>query len=170
MIKVKNVNSSNIKPVKRSLGREYAFKFIYKHLLSDFVREKNQIISDTKSFEDALNMFDLSYYEEDVEHPDNVIDPHTKIFARELILGSLRHEEENSELIEKYLTNANLQKVDRMNLAVLLLGAYEILTDKKTSANVFINEYVNIAKKYCPNDSQGFINSILDKLAKDHVA
>lgn len=170
MIKVKNVNSSNIKPVKRSLGREYAFKFIYKHLLSDFVREKNQIISDTKSFEDALNMFDLSYYEEDVEHPDNVIDPHTKIFARELILGSLRHEEENSELIEKYLTNANLQKVDRMNLAVLLLGAYEILTDKKTSANVFINEYVNIAKKYCPNDSQGFINSVLDKLAKDHVA
>lgn len=164
------MNSSNIKPVKRSLGREYAFKFIYKHLLSDFVREKNQIISDTKSFEDALNMFDLSYYEEDVEHPDNVIDPHTKIFARELILGSLRHEEENSELIEKYLTNANLQKVDRMNLAVLLLGAYEILTDKKTSANVFINEYVNIAKKYCPNDSQGFINSILDKLAKDHVA
>lgn len=164
------MNSSNIKPVKRSLGREYAFKFIYKHLLSDFVREKNQIISDTKSFEDALNMFDLSYYEEDVEHPDNVIDPHTKIFARELILGSLRHEEENSELIEKYLTNANLQKVDRMNLAVLLLGAYEILTDKKTSANVFINEYVNIAKKYCPNDSQGFINSVLDKLAKDHVA
>jgi len=164
------VNSSNIKPVKRSLGREYAFKFIYKHLLSDFVREKNQIISDTKSFEDALNMFDLSYYEEDVEHPDNVIDAHTKIFARELILGSLRHEEENSELIEKYLTNANLQKVDRMNLAVLLLGAYEILTDKKTSANVFINEYVNIAKKYCPNDSQGFINSVLDKLAKDHVA
>lgn len=164
------MNSSNIKPVKRSLGREYAFKFIYKHLLSDFVREKNQIISDTKSFEDALTMFDLSYYEEDVEHPDNVIDPHTKIFARELILGSLRHEEENSELIEKYLTNANLQKVDRMNLAVLLLGAYEILTDKKTSANVFINEYVNIAKKYCPNDSQGFINSVLDKLAKDHVA
>ena len=66
------------KPQKRSLGREYAFKFIYKHLLSDFVREKNQIISDDKSFEEALNLFDLSYYEEDSEHPDNVIDPHTK--------------------------------------------------------------------------------------------
>ncbi len=162
------MNTSN-KPVKRSVGREYAFKFIYKHLLSDFVREKNQIISDSKSFEEALNLFDLSYYEEDVEHPDNVIDLHTKTFARELILGSLRQEEENSEMIEKYLTNGNLQKVDRMNLAVLLLGAYEILHDKKTSPSVYINEYVNIAKKYCPNDSQGFINSILDKLAKDHV-
>jgi N utilization substance protein B len=163
------VNTNNIKPVKRSVGREYAFKFIYKHLLSEFVREKNQIISDTKSFEDALVMFDQSYYEEDIEHPDNVIDLHTKIFARDLILGSLRQEEANSELIEKYLSNGNLQKVDRMNLAVLLLGTYEILHYKKTSANIFINEYVNIAKKYCPNDSQGFINSILDKLAKDHA-
>jgi N utilization substance protein B len=164
-----NSNNTNTRPVRRSVGREYAFKFIYKHLLSDFVREKNQIISDTKSFEDALNMFDLSYYEEDIEHPDNVIDLHTKTFARELILGSLRQEEENSELIEKYLSNRDLQKVDRMNLAVLLLGTYEILHDQKTSAKVYINEYVNIAKKYCPNDSQGFINSILDKLAKDHA-
>ncbi|RPJ69673.1 MAG: hypothetical protein EHM20_16190, partial [Alphaproteobacteria bacterium] len=136
VIKVINVNSNKVssaKPVKRSVGREYAFKFIYKHLLSDFVREKNQIISDTSAFEAALAMFDQSYYEEDSEHPDNVIDAHTKTFARELILGSLRHEEENSELIEKYLTNGNLQKVDRMNLAVLLLGTYEILTDRKTS-------------------------------------
>lgn len=161
---------SDIKPQKRTLGREYAFKFIYKHLLSDFVREKNQIISDDKAFEDALNLFDRSYYEEDIEHPDNAIDVHTKTFARDLILGSLRHEEENSELIEKYLTSGNLAKVDRMNLAVLLLGSYEILNDPQTSPGVFINEYVNIAKKYCPNDAPGFINSVLDKLAKDHAA
>ena len=164
------MNSSNTKsPAKRSLGREYAFKFIYKHLLNDFESEKNEIISDSKALEEALNLFDQSYHEEDIEHPDNVIDIQTKIFAKELILGSLRQEEENSKIIEKYLSNGNLQKVDRMNLAVLLLGAYEILNDPSTSAGVFINEYVNVAKKYCPNESQGFINSVLDKLAKDHV-
>lgn len=162
------MNSSNNKPQKRTLAREYAFKFIYKHLLSDFVREKNQIISDNKALEDALNLFDQTYYEHDNEHPDNTIDPHTKIFARDLILGSLRHEDENSELIEKFLSNQNISKVDRMNLAVLLLGAYEITNDKETNPGVFINEYVNIAKKYCPNDSHGFINSVLDKIAKDH--
>lgn len=155
----------NSKPVKRSVGREYAFKFIYKHLLPDFAREKNLIIKDTRAFEEALNLFDQSYYEEDSEHPDNVIDPHTKIFARELILESLRQEEKNSSLIERYLTSGNLQKVDPMNLAVLLMGAYEINNTVDTSPSVFINEYINIAKKYCPNGSQGFINSILDKLA-----
>jgi N utilization substance protein B len=171
VIKVKNVNSSNANnaPSKRSLGREYAFKFIYKHLLNDFTSEKNEIISDSKALEDALNLFDESYNEEDNEHPDNSIDMQTKIFAKDLILGSLRHEDENSKIIEKYLSNNNLQKVDRMNLAVLLLGAYEILHSTETAPGVFINEYVNLSKKYCPNDSHGFINSVLDKLAKGHA-
>ncbi|TDP55110.1 NusB antitermination factor [Bacteriovorax stolpii] len=160
--------TSNTNTTKRTIGREYAFKFIYKHLLNDFSTEKSEIINDSKALNDALNLFDDSYHEEDSEHPDNKIDIHTKMFAKELILGSLRQEPTNSKLIEKYLTNNNLQKVDRMNLAVLLLGSYEILSDKDTPAGVFINEYVNIAKKYCPNDSHGFINSVLDKIAKDH--
>lgn len=166
---MKNVTSSNNSQSsgsKRSLGREYAFKFIYKHLLNDFKLEKSEIITNPKSFEEALNLFDQSFHEEDSEHPDNKIDIHTKLFARELILGSLRQEDKNSKLIEPHLSNNNLAKVDRMNMAVLLLGSFEILNDKETSVNVFINEYVNIAKKYCPNDSQGFINSVLDKLAK----
>ena len=162
-------NNASTNTTKRTLGREYAFKFIYKHLLSDFSSEKNAIINDSKALEDALNLFDNSYNEEDIEHPDNRVDMQTKLFARELILGSLRQEEANSKLIEKHLTNNNLQKVDRMNLAVLLLGAFEILNTKDTSAGVFINEYVNVAKKYCPNDSHGFVNSVLDKIAKGDV-
>lgn len=165
---MKNVTTNINATSKRSLAREYAFKFIYKHLLNDFVDEKNDIVNDSRSLNDALNLFDVSYHEEDCEHPDNAVDIHTKMFAKELILGSLKSEAESSKLIEKHLTNNKIQKVDRMNLAVLLLGTFEIINDKETKANVFINEYVNLAKKYCPNDSHGFINSILDKIAKEH--
>lgn len=161
------MSTNNTSPTKRSLGREYAFKFIYKHLLNDFKDEKLEIQDDPRALEAALNLFDQSYNEEDTEHPDNAIDMGTKVFAKELILGSLRNEEENSKKIEKHLTNHNLQKVDRMNLAVLLLGAYEINNSSDTPAGVFINEYVNVAKKYCPNDSHGFVNSVLDKIAKE---
>ncbi|MBC7428002.1 MAG: transcription antitermination factor NusB [Bacteriovorax sp.] len=154
-------------PTKRSLGREYAFKFLYKHLLSEFNDEKEEIQSDPKALEAALNMFDQSYNEEDIEHPDNQIDMNTKVFARSLILGSLKNETENSKLVEKFLANQNLQKVDRMNLAVLLLGAFELLNSTDTPSGVVINEYVNVAKKYCPNDSHGFVNSVLDKISKE---
>lgn len=151
---------------KRTLGREYAFKFIYKLLLNDFATEKNEIAHDQKALEEALATFDESFHEEDIEHPDNVVDIHSKLFARQIIIGALSQEEANLKLIEKNLTNNNLSKVDKMNLAVLLLGAYEILNDRETSVNVFINEYVNITKKYCPNDSHGFVNSVLDKISK----
>ncbi len=160
--------TTNNNPTKRTLGREYAIKFIYKHLLNDFAEEKIEIQDDPKALDAALSMFDQTYLEEDSEHPDNQIDMQTKVFSKELILGSLRNEEENSKSIEKYLTNQNLQKVDRMNLAVLLLGAYELLNTEGTPSGVIINEYVNVAKKYCPNDSHGFVNSVLDKIAKDH--
>lgn len=161
------MTTSNNSTSKRSLGREYAFKFIYKHLLNDFTEEKNDIVNDAKEFSAALELFDISYHEEDNEHPDNGIDLGTKLFAKELILGSLRQEADNTSIIEKYLANNNIQKVDRMNLAVLLLGTYELKNDLETNTGVFINEYVNIAKKYCPNDSHGFINSVLDKVAKE---
>ena len=67
------------------------------------------------------------------------------------------------------LTNKNLDKVERMNLAVLILGYFEIKTDELNSPGIYINEYVNITKKYCPNDSAGFINSVLDKIAKENA-
>lgn len=159
--------TTNNSSSKRSIGREYAFKFLYKHLLNDFANEKLDIKNDPKALDEALNLFDVSYHEEDTEHPDNVADAQTKAFSKSLIIGSLMNEDENAKRIEKYLTNQNLQKVDRMNLAVLLLGTFEISSDKTTSAGVFINEYINIAKKYCPNDAHGFINSVLDKIAKE---
>jgi len=152
---------------KRSLAREYAFKFVYKHLMPEFLEEKNQILVNTSKREEAFKLFDHSYHEQDNEHPDNRIDFASKQFAQELIVGALSHEDVNVAKIIPYLANS-FDKVDKMNLAVLLLGVYEILNDRETSHGVFINEYVNIAKKYCPNESQGFINSILDKIAKEN--
>jgi N utilization substance protein B len=169
VIKVTNVNSNN-KLQKRTIGREYAFKFLYKHLLADFSKEKEIISNDQKALDEAINLFDNSYFEQDSEHPDNQIDIESKKFAKVLILGALKNENDYSKIIEKYLTSGNLQKVDRMNLAVLLLGSFEIINDKETSPSVYINEYVNIAKKYCPTDASGFVNSVLDKLAKEHVS
>lgn len=153
---------------KRSLAREYAFKFVYKHLMPEFLEEKNQILINSANRDEAFRLFDHSYHELDSEHPDNKIDPASKQFAQELILGALNKEKENIEKIIPYLSNSNFDKVDKMNLAVLLLGVYEITNDRETSHSVFINEYVNISKKYCPNESQGFINSILDKIAKEN--
>jgi N utilization substance protein B len=136
--------------------------------MPEFTWEKKQILQDSSKRDEAFRVFDLSYHELDLEHPDNKIDLATKKFAQALVIGSLTEEEQNIARIVPHLSNSNFEKVEKMNLAVLLLGVYEILNDRETSHSVFINEYVNIAKKYCPNESQGFINSILDKIAKEN--
>jgi N utilization substance protein B len=162
--------NNNQNPTKRTLGREYAFKFLYKHLMPEFKTEKEEFLVNRSKLDSALSTFDTSFSEIDEEHPNNYLDAHTKVFAKELIIGSLTNEESSNELISKFLTNKNIDKVDRMNMAVLILGVFEMKLDNFKAPGIFINEYVNIAKKYCPNESAGFINSVLDKVAKEkHV-
>ncbi len=160
------MTESNIN--KRTLGREYAFKFLYKNLMPEFKNEKEKILNDQNFLNSALTEFDISFSELDEEHPHNDIDQNSKFFAKELIFGALKEEPVSLELIKSFSTNKNVEKIDRMNIAVLLLGIFEIKANKSTSPAVFINEYVNIAKKYCPTDSAGFINSVLDRVSKSN--
>lgn len=165
MIKVNTNNSTS----KRSLAREYAFKFLYKHLMPEFEAEKKEFLINSNKLETALAEFDHSFSEQDDEHPNNIIDQNTKNFAKTLIIEAIKGEELSLKDIIPNLANKSIEKVDRMNLAVLLLGVYEIKNDKTSSPGIFINEYVNITKKFCPNDSAGFINSVLDKVAKQYA-
>lgn len=152
---------------KRSLAREYAFKFTYKFLLPDFKDDKDFILSDKKNLDKSLSDFDSSYLEEDSEHPLNTIDGEGKKFARDLIFGALNCESKSLDLIVKFSQQKNTEKMEKINLALLLLGAFEMKDDAGTPSAVIINEYVNMAKKYGPPESQGFIHSVLDRIGKE---
>jgi N utilization substance protein B len=154
---------------KRTIAREFAFKFLYKHLMPDFAAEKKDFIVNQNAFNTAILEFEQSYSEVDEEHPNNSLDKGARKFAEELILGAIKDEALYVSKIEPFLTNKNIDKVDRLNLSALLLGTFEIVNDKEQSPGIYINEYVNIAKKYCPPDASGFINSVLDKIAKSKV-
>lgn len=152
---------------KRTLAREYAFKFTYRFLLPDFTEDKSLILGDKKNLDVVLNEFDASYLEEDSEHTFNTIDGEGKKFARDLIFGALNTEKTLSELIIKYSSQKNIEKMEKINLALLLLGSFEMRDDKDTPAAVIINEYVNMAKKYGPPESHGFVHSVLDRIGKE---
>ena len=62
-----------------------------------------------------------------------------------------------------------MNRISKINLALLRCSVYEILKDKETSAAVFINEAIEIAKKYSEDKSVAFINGVLDRIAKSQV-
>ncbi len=72
---------------------------------------------------------------------------------------------EQKSFIDKKIQNAApdfpVDKINRVDLAVLRLAAYELLVDKKEPQNVIIDEAVELAKEFGNDTSPAFINGVL---------
>lgn len=78
-------------------------------------------------------------------------------------------EEKLPQLDERLAAESQGWKLGRMNkvdLAILRLAAYEVLEDDDIPVGVAINEAVELAKKYGGDDSPSFVNGVLGKVAK----
>ncbi len=71
---------------------------------------------------------------------------------------------EIDELIENSTEGWELNRIGKVELAVLRLAVYEAKFDDEIPIGVAINEAVEIAKKYGGEDSPSFINGVLGKL------
>jgi len=63
------------------------------------------------------------------------------------------------------LLDRRLDELDPVSLSILRIGCFEMLERLDVPFKVVINEAVNLAKKYGPEDSQKYINAVMDKLA-----
>lgn len=154
----------------KTLGRSYAFKFLYGLMLPKFKETKETLMRSSQidlELEKQIQTFDVSYFEPDAEHTSNEsMPPSVRKLAFDLIKGVLTHEEKLRTEISSVLQKWKIDQLDKVDLTVLLLGAYELHFMKDTPAKVVINEAVNMSKQYGSNDSGSFINGIMDSLAK----
>lgn len=88
-------------------------------------------------------------------------------FTYHLVEGTLRNEKEIDGVIEGSSTNWKLSRMASVDRNLLRLAAYELLFLQDIPHSVTINEAVEIAKKFGTEDSPGFINGVLDKIAKE---
>ncbi|MBI4038204.1 transcription antitermination factor NusB [Candidatus Daviesbacteria bacterium] len=70
---------------------------------------------------------------------------------------------EIDERIKKAAPQWPIEKINRIDLAILRLAAFELLL-KKTPPKVVIDEAVELAKKYGSDSSSAFVNGVLGKL------
>lgn len=88
-----------------------------------------------------------------------------KKFALELYHGILENLDAIDKVINGYLKEWELEKVGKVERALLRLGAYELLYTKLDSA-VVINEAIELAKEFGNDTSSKFINGVLDSIKK----
>lgn len=114
----------------------------------EFLKERNDV--------------SLSAYLEDEDLTDE-----EKKFVEAEYSGLISKNEEIENIISKYLKGYTLQRIFKVDLAIVKIAIYEMLfSGENTPRRVVINEAVELAKKYSTDKSYSFVNGLLASVDK----
>ena len=89
-------------------------------------------------------------------------------FLKKVVVGVQKNEKKITKMIESNLSeNWLIDRVDLTMKAIISLAIYELMSYENIPLQVIINEYVSIANHYLDKSNTGFINGILDNIAKN---
>ncbi len=134
--------------MNRTEAREQAFKLLY----SIEIQKENE--------EEQIDL----YFES-----NEINDEKTKEYIKDVWAGVENNKEEITEKISSNLkTNWKLERISKIDIALLKLAIYEMLY-KKIPFKVAINEAVELAKKYGEDNSASFVNGVLASIVKNDL-
>ena len=86
----------------------------------------------------------------------------TRLFVRDLVLGTLENASESDAIIAPLLDGWTLDRLPTIDRILLRMSVFE-LNHWSTPGPVIINEAVELAKKFSTQDSGRFVNGVLAK-------
>jgi N utilization substance protein B len=130
----------------RRSGREAALQMLFQ-LEASGVSSDQAITLFWRTFEDA--------------------DPEGKAYADACVRGVAEH----LDVIDKRVTAASqnwrLERMSRVDRNLLRLGTYELMFRSDVPRAVILDEAVELAKSFGTDESSGFVNGVLDRIATD---
>ena len=84
-------------------------------------------------------------------------------FVNELVYNIIDKQKEISKIANKYLVDWNINRLSKVDKAILSIGIYELLYTETPSV-VAINEAVELSKKYSDEKVTKMLNATLDKI------
>ena len=91
-------------------------------------------------------------------------------FSKTLLIKSLVQYEERQELVDKYTSNWDVERVAFMDNLIISVAVTELLNFDSIPVKVTLDEWIDIAKYYSSPSSSNFINGVLDRAAADLIA
>ncbi|WP_207456750.1 transcription antitermination factor NusB [Desertivibrio insolitus] len=92
------------------------------------------------------------------------------LYAREIVAGVDEHRDEIDELIETYAQGWTLKRMPAVDRAILRMGLWELLFNPDVPDAVAISEAVESATVLSTDDSAGFVNGLLGRIAQTKPA
>ena len=87
-------------------------------------------------------------------------------YGQQLVDGITDNWDAIDRKIADSAANWRLSRMSVLDRNIIRLATYEMLFEKDVPAHVAINEAVELAKRFCTDDSPSFINGILDAILK----
>lgn len=106
-------------------------------------------------------LFAKSFHDGNPGAPSNISDTGREF---EQILA---HLETINTTIQRIAPEFPIEKINKVDLAVLRLGVFELTIDKSVPPKVVIDEAIELAKEFGGDSSPAFINGALGRLIKN---
>ncbi|MCD8210119.1 MAG: transcription antitermination factor NusB, partial [Prevotella sp.] len=97
-------------------------------------------------------------------------DEEDKNFACKLFRTSILNADQYHHLMSDVSQNWDFTRLAFMDVVIMQIAIAEMLTFPNIPINVTINEYVNLAKTYSTPKSAGYINGMLDSIARHLIS
>lgn len=123
--------------MKRTNARELAFKTIYSKFFNTDDNDELEL-TDTEAME----------------------------FITKILKTFAKNYEQINEIISTHLKGYTVERLYKIDLAIIMLAVVELKFIKETPKEVVINEAVELAKKYSTEKSPRFINGVLADIVK----
>ena len=137
----------------RRRGRECALQILYQMDVGGSLSAENVLSQD--DLEGALQAYWNSF---------ETVKPKAREFSERLVKGVSEHLGQLDDAISGQSKNWKVTRMDRVDLNLLRLAAYEIIFCPDIPKAATINEALEIAKRFSEHDAASFINGILDNI------
>lgn len=141
--------------MSRTLAREDAFKLIF------------ELRTSNKSPESIIAYLCETAQENNEMWAQESVSRENMDYIQAVVNGIEDNEAEINEKISSKLRKWTIERLSKVNLALLQLGTYELLYMDDVPDKVAINEAVELAKKYGGEESAAFVNGVLGAIEKD---
>jgi len=100
---------------------------------------------------------------------NEIVDKDAKKYIRKIVKGVKENEEElEKKIAEKLKPKWKLERISKINIALLKLSIYEMLY-ANVPYKIAINEIIELAKTYGEDNSSSFINGVLANVVKENL-
>lgn len=138
-------------PASRRRSREAALQVLYAVDLAEGVAGGEGRLLASEAFENAAAHLELP--------------PAARAFAHELVSGVTEHRAKLDQLVGAHATRWRIERMAAVDRNILRLAAYETVYTETPTA-VVIDQAVDLARRFGGERSSGFVNGILDALAR----